>query len=207
MLGERDGHAMTAHYGSPPGEIAVCMKSVGIADRSDIGTLEMRAPSSALDRVLSARLGDPPVPPGTARRMGGVWYLRLEARRVLLIGAHGALASEPILGRSADRAELSLKDLSASICIVSVVGPRAGRLMGAARLPDDLAMGAIGRDPEDPSVIGILRESQRRILMLVRADAVDAFWARLLVAGAPLGASFVGCDALAMMDVSSPTAD
>jgi glycine cleavage system aminomethyltransferase T len=42
-LGERDGHTVVAHYGSTPGEMAACLKSVGLADRSDLGVLELRA--------------------------------------------------------------------------------------------------------------------------------------------------------------------
>lgn len=207
MLAERGGHTIVAHYGSPPGEIAVCLKSVGLADRSDIGTLELHAPASVLDRVLSARLGDPPVAPGAARRMGKVWYLRLEERKTLLIGAHASLAAEPTLGKGADRAELSRKDIGANVRIISVIGPRAGRLLAAASLPDDLAIGAVGRDRGDPSVIAILRESQRRLLVLVRAPAIDAVWSRLLTGGEPLGAAFVGSDALALLDAGLSARD
>jgi glycine cleavage system aminomethyltransferase T len=199
MLGERDGHTVAAHYGSTPGEIAVCMKSVGLADRSDLGTLELRAERSMLDRALAARLGDPAIAPGYARRMRNVWYLRLDARRTLLVGSHHALGSGPMLGKGTDRAELTCRDIASSIAIISVIGPRAARLMAAAGLPDDLPIGALGRDPRDPAVVAILRESQRRMLVLVRADGVDAVWSRLLAAGEPLGAAFVGCDALTLL--------
>ena len=91
--------------------------------------------------------------------------------------------------------------------MISVIGPRAGRLMTAAGLPDDLAIGSIGRDPRDPSVLAILRESQRRLLVLVRADAVDAMWSRLLAAGEPLGAAFVGCDALTLLGAAPLASD
>ena len=50
--------------------------------------------------------------------------------------------------------------------------------------------------------MAILRESQRRYLALVRRDHGDAFWDGLLVAGKPLGAAFVGCDALALLKAS-----
>jgi glycine cleavage system aminomethyltransferase T len=199
MLAERGGHTVAAHYGSVPGEISVCMKSVGLADRSELGTLELRAATSLLDRVLSERLGDPPVAPGAARRLGDVWYLRLDARRALLVGTPAALAFAAMTGKGSDRADLSCNDIGASVAIVSVIGPRAGRLMAGAGLPDDLAIGAIGRDPEDPNVIAILRESQRRILVLVKAPAIDAVWSRLLAAGEPLGAAFVGRDALTLL--------
>jgi hypothetical protein len=199
MLGERDGHTVVAHYGSVPGEIAVCMKSVGLVDRSDLAALELRGPMSLLDRALVDRLGDPPVAPGAARRLGGVWYLRLDSRRALLVGPHGALASSPMTGKGTVRGELSVRDIGSSVAIISVIGPRAGRLMAAAELPDDLAIGAVGRDPRQPSVIAILRESQRRILVLVKAASVDANWSRLLAAGEPLGAAFVGHEALTLL--------
>jgi glycine cleavage system aminomethyltransferase T len=203
-VAERDGHPVAAQYGSIPGEISVCMKSVGLADRSDLGTLELRAASALLDRALAARLGHPPVPPGAARRLLDVWYVRLEPRRALLVGSHAALAAGPPLGKGADRADLTCRDIGAAVAIISVIGPRAARLMAAAGLPDELAIGAFGRDPRDPSVIAILRESQRRILLLARAPAIDAVWSRLLAAGESLGAAFVGHDALALLGAAAP---
>lgn len=140
VLGERDGHSVVASYGSISSEIAVCMKSVGLADHSDLGTLEMH-------------------------------------------------------------------DVGATIAIISVIGPRAGRLMTAAALPGDLPIGAVGRDRDDPSVLAILHESQRRLLLLVREGDVDALWGRLLAAGEPLGAAFVGCDALALLGAAPLASD
>ena len=204
MLHERDGHTVAASYGSVPGEIAVCMKSVGLADRSDLGALELKPDARCSIARLIARLGDPPVAPGGARRLRKVWYLRLDARRTLLVGSHRTLASGPMLGKGHDRATCRCKDVGASVAMVSVIGPRAGRLMAAAGLPDDLAIGAIGRDPGDPSVLAILRESQRRMLLLVQAPAIDEMWSRLLAAGEPLGAAFVGYDALTLLGAAPP---
>jgi glycine cleavage system aminomethyltransferase T len=180
LLVERDGHAVVAHYGSVPGEIAVCTKSVGLADRSDYGALELRGATDLLDRALASRLGDPAIAPGSARRLRAIWYLRLDGRRALLVGPHAALASGVPLGEHADRGKLACSDIRSSVAIVSVIGPRSGRLLAAASLPDELAIGAIGRDLHDSDVIAILRESQRRIVALVRAPAVDRFWGRLL---------------------------
>jgi len=203
QLGERDGHVVAALYGSAQGEIAACMSHVGLADRSDLGVLELRGDDVSLDRALADRLGDPPVAPGAARRQRGVWYLRPDKRRAFVVGAHGVLAALPPLGADGHRSELVTRDIGASIAIVSVIGPRAGRLLTAAQLPGDLAVGALGRDPRDPAVVAILRESQRRALILVRAAAIEPFWARLLDAGEPLGAAFVGCDALSLLGAAS----
>lgn len=203
QLTERDGRMIVALYGSVQGEIAVCMKSVGLADRSDLGTLELRGATSLLDRALATWLGDPPPAPGTARRLRGVWYLRLDARRALLVGQHASLASGPPVGKGRERSELQHSDIGSTVSIISAVGPRAGRLLGAVGLDDDLAIGAIARDPRDANVLAILREEQRRVLIIVRRPAIDALWHRLLGAGEPLQAAFVGCDALTLLDASS----
>jgi glycine cleavage system aminomethyltransferase T len=199
LLGERDGHTIVANYGSIPGEIAVCMKAVGLADRSDLGTLELRAEQTLLDRVLTARLGDPPVAPGSARRLRDVWYVRLDARRTLLVGTHRALESGPMLGTQAERGDLTIRDIGASVAIVSLIGPRALRLLAAAGLPDALVVGAVARDPSDSSVLAILRESQRRVLIVAKTAGIDALWSRVLAAGEPLGAAFVGAEALSLL--------
>ena len=203
VLHERDGHTVATHYGSVPGEIAVCMKSVGLADRSDYGVLELRGDQNLLDRALIARLGDPALAPGSGRRMRGVWYLRLDQRRALLVGPHPALTSGPPIGEGRDRSDLPHKDIGAGVAVISVIGPRAARLLAAAGLPGELAIGAVGRDAGDANVLAILRETQRRFLVLVRMPAADPLWARLLAAGEPLGAAFVGCDALTLLGASS----
>jgi glycine cleavage system aminomethyltransferase T len=203
VLHDRDGHSVATSYGSVSGEIAVCLKSVGLADRSDHGALELRGDQGLLDRALIARVGDPALAPGTARRMRSVWYLRRDQRRALLVGPHPALAAGPPIGTGRDRADLPHKDIRATIAIITVIGPRAARLLAAAGLPGVLAAGAIGRDPHDPDVLAILRESQRRFLLLVRRDGADALWGRLLAAGEPLGAAFVGLDALTLLGAST----
>jgi glycine cleavage system aminomethyltransferase T len=200
VLADRDGHTVAANYGSVSGEIAVCMKSVGLADRSDCGAFELRAEQLQMDRALIAKLGDPPLAPGSGRRMRGVWYIRLNARRALLAGPYSALAAGPL----GERSDLPRKDIRATVAILSIIGPRASRLLAAAAaLPGELAIGAVGRDPQDANVIAILRESQRRFLVLVRATGADALWTRLLAAGEPLGAAFVGLDALTLLSAST----
>jgi len=206
VLHARDGSTFVAHYGSVPAEIAVCLKSVGLVDHADYGVLELRADRALLDRALVARLGDPPLAIGSARRLRTVWYLRVEARRVLLVGPREALASGPPIGRGRDRAELAHHDIGGSLTILGIVGPRAPRLVAALGLPDRLAIGAIGRDHSDPGVVAILRESQRRYLALICRDRGDEFWARLVEAGKPLGAAFVGCDALKLLNASADAA-
>jgi glycine cleavage system aminomethyltransferase T len=203
VLAERDGRTIIANYGSVPGEIAVCMKSVGLVDRTDLDAFEIRAETARLERALEERLGDPPIAPGSARRLRDVWYLRLDRRRALVVGPHTALASGSPILTGAENEDWSAKDITRRVAIISVIGPRAARLLGAAALPERLLIGAVARDPQDPKIVAILRESQRRILIVVKADGADALWVRLLVAGEPLGAAFVGSDALSLLGAAS----
>jgi glycine cleavage system aminomethyltransferase T len=200
ILHDRDGHAVVAHYGSVLGEIAVCMKSVGLIDHSDYGVLELRGDRERLDQALIPHFGDPALPAGSARSLQAVWYLRLNQRRILLLGPHEALASARPLACGGERRELAHRDLGASLAIVGVLGPRAARLLAAAGLPGALPVGGVSADDSD--IVTILRESQRRYLALVPAGRAERFWARLLTAGEPLGAAFVGCDALALLNAS-----
>jgi len=201
-LHDRDGQTIVAHYGSVHAEIAVCMKSVGLADHSDYGALELHGERETLDRALIARFGDPTLASGNGRRLHGVWYLRMDAHHTLLVGPHAALRSEVATEYGRDRSA-PYRDIRASLAIIGIVGPRAMRLLVAAGLPGKLPIGAIGTAPEDRSVVAILRESERRYLALVRADAADDVWLRLLTAGEPLGAAFVGYDALTLLNASS----
>ena len=201
-LHDRDGHTVVAHYGSVSAEIAVCMKSVGLADHSDYGVLELHGDRETLDRALIARFGDPPLAVGNGRRLHSVWYARMDAHHTLLVGPHAAVRSEAATEYGRDRS-LPYRDVRASLGIVGIVGPRATRLLAAAGLPAKLPVGAIGTAAGDRRIVAILRESQRRYLALLRADAADDFWVRLLTAGEPLGAAFVGYDALTLLNASS----
>jgi glycine cleavage system aminomethyltransferase T len=143
---------------------------------------------------------------GSGRRLGSVWYLRLAARQTLLVGPHVALASGPAIGRASGGSDLTQRDIGASLAIVDLVGPRAERVIAAAGLPGELPIGSIGTDAGDSAIVAILRESQRRYLALTRSGAADALWTRLLTAGEPLGAAFVGYDALTLLNASSSAA-
>ena len=203
-LHAHDGHPVVAHYGSVCAEIAVCMKSVGLADHSDYGVHELRGDRELLDRALVERVGDPPLAVGSGRRLRDVWYLRVDARRALLVGPHAALArAGPAVRRGRDRGDLTHSDVGASLAIIGLIGPRAARLLAAARLTGDLPTGAIATAAGDRTIVAILRERRRRYLALVRADGADAFWSRLLTAGEPLGVAFVGFDALTLLDASA----
>ena len=73
-VAERDGRTVVAHYGSVAAELAVCCRGVGLADRSDRATLELRGTRDEIHRALLelGALGD------------AVWWARLSRTRVIV---------------------------------------------------------------------------------------------------------------------------
>ena len=53
----RHGWLVAAHYGSPGGEMALCDRAVGLADRSDLGKLELRGDAEPLEQLVGQLTG------------------------------------------------------------------------------------------------------------------------------------------------------
>ena len=53
-MAERHGRRVPAHFGSAGAEEAVCLRGVGMADRSDRDTFELRGTPSAVESALIA---------------------------------------------------------------------------------------------------------------------------------------------------------
>src|ERR1700712_491595 len=70
VMASRRGRRVPAHFGSVGAEEAVCLQSVGMADRSDRETLELRGTGSAIEQAFVA-LGE------------RAWYSYLSADRAI----------------------------------------------------------------------------------------------------------------------------
>ena len=71
----RHGWWVAAHFGSPAGELALCETAVGLADRSDLGKLELRGEASAIE-LLVGQLSGGSVDPGDALLAAGRLVVR-----------------------------------------------------------------------------------------------------------------------------------
>ena len=177
-LVERHGRPVAAHFGSAASEAAVCRGAVGLAERSDRATIEVRAAPAEVDRALAelARLGD------------RAWAQRLGPGRALVRcegDEEGACTSAMLRAQDA-----WVHDVSADFAALELVGPRAEQVVEAAAI-----------DPQaDP--VTILRESGTGIELLVPRGQGPALFNRLLEAGGPLGIACVGLDALEHLHVS-----
>jgi len=76
-----NGFDVPAHYGSPAGELAVCLRAVGLGDRSDLGKLLLDGGPSAIAGVVRRMTGVSLVPRGVYFGSGGAQHRRTDGPR------------------------------------------------------------------------------------------------------------------------------
>jgi heterotetrameric sarcosine oxidase gamma subunit len=201
----RAGRRVATRFSSVAAELAVCMRSVGLAEQSDIGTLELRGPDGDVQTVLQQLTGSGLSPGFAVRASGASWCLVTPQRALVLCPGE---ARDATLRSLLDAAEgvpgASAVDLSGDYAALLLIGPRAEHVLrGAALAPDAPPLGRLrvvsGRRPTT-----VLHEEPQRFLVLVpRVHACDT-WERLLRAGRPHGLACVGRDALDLLRVGAP---
>jgi glycine cleavage system aminomethyltransferase T len=198
VMSQREGHAVAAHFGSTATELAVCVKRVGLAVRSDLDALEIGGPEPWLTHFLEEALGGRAPAVDEAVRTAGSWCCRLAADRAIVIGPWSAAARWAGIVRHTivTGAAVDCTDRSDSAAALTLVGPRAARLLDDAGLEPDLPEGGVRESWFAGSSVLVLREATDRFLLVLDADhAVDA-WQELFDAGRALGLSMVGAEAL-----------
>jgi aminomethyltransferase folate-binding domain-containing protein len=169
----RDGHQVAAHFGSTATEVAVCVKRVGLAVRSDLAAMD------------TAPDGHQVPSPGRARRIAGTWYCRVASDRAVVIGPRSELRGQPKPRR--DRTVLTL------------VGPKAHQVLADAGLRNGLELGGLRESWFADSPAILLRESAASYLLVVDTTEAGEAWRTLLDAGRSLGLSMVGAEAIARL--------
>jgi sarcosine oxidase gamma subunit len=169
----RDGHQVAAHFGSIATEVAVCVKRVGLAVRSDLAAVDTPP-------------DDHQVPsPGRARRIAGSWCCRVASDRALVIGRRSELGAQPKPARERT--------------VLTLVGPKAHQVLADAGLQNGLELGGLRESWFADSPAILLRESADRYLLVVDSTEAGEAWRTLLDAGRSLGLSMVGAEALARL--------
>jgi glycine cleavage system aminomethyltransferase T len=195
---DRDGRSVIAHYGSVATEVAVCRKSVGLAVRSELRILELRGREPWLERLLGRALGGRVPAAGAATVAAGAWCARVDARRALVVGPSGAVerwrrvAREAVIGGS----PITAAELTDEWAPVSLIGPKAGRLMELAGERADLAIGGVRAGTFASADALVLRVAADHWLALIEASGAPAACRALLEAGRAVGLSPVGCEAV-----------
>lgn len=175
MVAERHGRRVPAHFGSIGAEEAVCQTSVGMADRSDRETFELRGDPVAIETALT-ELG--PL----------VWASFVAPDRALVRSeAESAPEVSDVLEHYGDVSAHVKTSLYAAI---GLIGPRASELLNEVDL--------------SPSGL-IIREGRDSFEVLLPADHGPQLWDFLVEAGEPFDLACVGHDALDRLAASRRT--
>jgi glycine cleavage system aminomethyltransferase T len=195
---DRDGRSVTAHYGSVATEVAVCRKSVGLAVRTELRILEVCGREPWLERLLSRALGGRVPAVGSAAIAAGTWCCRVDERRALVIGPSGAVerwrrvAREAVIGGS----PISAAELTDAWAPVSLIGPKAARLLQMAGVEGELPVGGVSVGALEGAPAVVLRAGADHWLALIDSDGAPEACHALLEAGRTVGLSLVGCEAV-----------
>lgn len=195
----RHGWWVAAHFGSPGGELALCDTAVGLADRSDLGKLELRGDASGLEALVGQLTGGQ-VLPGEALLAGGGWWCSVSPEHVIALADAGATAALRTAAGEAVRwtPGVTITDLTPRFAAVGLLGPATAGLL------DELSGSTLG-EADGPSFdvtrlasvpVMLLRGSPSRAIVLTDAGRAAELWADIERAGADAGLGVVGADAV-----------
>jgi hypothetical protein len=165
-MASRHGRRVPAHFGSVGAEEAVCLRAVGMADRSDRDTFELRGTPSVVEGALIA-VGE------------FAWCSFVSADRALARCEHEhAAACSSLLGNLDG---LNAANRTSAFAAIGLIGPRAKQLL----MEIDL----------NPSGV-VIQEALGCYEIILAAERGPELWEFLLEAGAPYDLACVGHDAL-----------
>ncbi len=198
---DRDGAKVPAHYGSPAGELAVCVRMVGLADRSDLGKLVMTGRAAGVTEIVRQVTGVS-LPVAGVAASAGTWWCAASPGQVMALCEPGRRARLLDVLRPQVRRlpGVEVADGTTLWAAIALVGPRMTTVLSQ--------LGALGSDgdprwarPFDSARIAgadvhLLLQSDRRALLLVESAAADHVWRTIENVGRPLGLSCVGTEAV-----------
>jgi len=198
----RHGWLVAAHYGSPGGEIALCDRAIGLADRSDLGKLELRGDAEAVEQLVGQLTGGQ-VLAGEALLAGGAWWCAVSGEHVIALSGAGQTEHvRAALGEAARwTPEVTVTDLTPRLAALGLLGPGTEDLLEALSSSQPAL-----RSAEPPAFqstmlaaipVKLLRASATRAVVLTDAGRAAALWTEIERTGRDAGLGHVGADAVA----------
>jgi glycine cleavage system aminomethyltransferase T len=198
VLEQRDGWNVAVRFDGEEAERARCQTSVGFADLSHLGKIELQAAADELGAIAGEELEL-----GRATRSQDGWWCPYTPERAIALCQPGSLPDlrERLEGAAAERSSLaSVIDVSTAFGALVLQGPLAREtfarftaldLRDVATPPGAFRPGSVARTPG-----AVLRESEERWLMLFGAALGQYVWTVVADAAGHLGGGPVGVDAL-----------
>lgn len=208
---ESDGVQMPAHYGSPGGELAVCVARIGLAARTDLAALSITANGPAFDE-LAEYLPRCSLAPGGLASDGDICWCRDAEDHALMLVSPRRIASRlvRILRHTLVQWGVTLTDSPDQRVVLGVIGRRATSLLADLGLcgPDqDLrSIAPCTRIDLGGASILVLLLNERDVLIVMERQDATAAWQAILRAGRPYGISLVGLEAVRRYRLTARTA-
>jgi glycine cleavage system aminomethyltransferase T len=198
VVGTRAGTPVAVHYGSAAGELAACVRGVGLAARSDLATISLTARTRSLE-LLTRRLIGHTVHPGGAGTAAGGWWCRAAATGELLVVCPRRVL--PRLLRDINRlADGAAVDRCADLAVLGIVGAQATALLarlGVLRAGGDIReVAPFSSAPVAEHDVDWLLETTTQALAVTATARAVAVWSAIEAEGRPLGIARVGLEAV-----------
>jgi glycine cleavage system aminomethyltransferase T len=204
VMVQRAGLPVVGHYGSVAAEIAVSTKAAGLIDRSSMRQLALTGPATLLEHALAAAVPDGVPRPGSALTIAGTWCCRSTQRRAIVAGSPGAVSRwKQVASRAIASAGLAVEaELLPNAAALTLVGPRAARILAAAGLPADLPVNGVADVTLAGAPLLLVREDGDNFLLLFEQGHPPAVWQTLWEAGRDHGLAPVGNEALELLQAA-----
>jgi glycine cleavage system aminomethyltransferase T len=201
-LGERAGWNVVSDYGEPEKEAAACARSVGVADLSCLGKLEIQAEPNTVSAIVSGLTGGGAVEAGRAMLHEGTWWCPMSPSRVIAVTwpEDTPRVREGLESAGGGGSFASVVETTAAWGSNAVVGPLA-RETFARTMALDLRPGSFGELAFAPVSVArtpglVLRTGGDSFLHLFGAGYAEYTWTVFVDAAESLGGRAVGADAL-----------
>ena len=197
----RHGWWVAAHFGSPGGELALCETAVGLADRSDLGKLELRGEEGAVEQLVG-QLSGGLLAPGDALLAEGAWWCAVSPGHVLVLCDAGETDRVRSAAHDAVRwtPGAAVTDVTPRYAAIGLLGPRTAEVL-AALSDSEPPLG----DVEEPEFdvlrlaavpVMLLRGAPGRAVVITEAARAAALWTEIERAGREAGLGHAGADAV-----------
>ena len=211
---DRDGWKVATSFAGLESEYALCAHSVGFADVSHIGKIELQANRDDLAALVAGGTGGKELELGTALRSDGAWWCRYSPTRAVVLCEPGSTAAlrDHLTASVADANGLaSVIDITAAQGAMTILGPLAREVFARFTAIDlrPQVTPVHGWRPGSVARTGgaILCEAPDRYLMLFGAALGQYVWTLVADAAEHLAGGPVGVDALPPLDPPTTLTD